>query len=83
MNYIIAVCKNGRLDLTTQNKNNPMSQFSLNHHYNTKISPDFFFLNTLKAPAISVPGNENKHLFQNEIPHTPHFNSILQQKKKP
>lgn len=50
MNYIIAACKNGRLDLTTQIKNNAMFQFSLNHHYNTKIFPDFFFLILSKPP---------------------------------
>lgn len=40
------------------------------------------FLILAKHPAVFVPGNENKQLFESKIPHSPDFSSILQFKKK-
>lgn len=34
------------------------------------------FLILAKHPAVFVPGNENKQLFESKIPHSPDFSSI-------
>jgi len=76
MSYRTVTRKSKRLDLTTLNKNIPVFQFSLNNHYNARIFPDFLIL--AKHPAVFVPGDGNKHLFESKIPHSTDFSSILQ-----